>query len=71
LGLVVSTVDRAHVEAMFLLRETAEMPAQQVRITALPCDCPNIYPVVQLCSPLHLSKIESTLCLMLQRVLPV
>ena len=32
LGLVVSTVDRAHVEAMFLLRETAEMPAQQVSV---------------------------------------
>lgn len=32
LGLVVSTVDRAQVEAMFLLKETAEMPAQQVSI---------------------------------------
>ncbi|KAL0018138.1 hypothetical protein WJX79_004264 [Trebouxia sp. C0005] len=32
LGLVVSTVDRAQVEAMFLLKETAEMPAQQSKV---------------------------------------
>ena len=32
LGVIVSTVDRAQVEAMFLLKETAEMPAQQVSI---------------------------------------
>ena len=32
MGLIVSTIERAQVEAMLLLSQTSEMPAQQVRI---------------------------------------
>ena len=32
LGLIVSTVERAQTEAMLLLKETADMPAQKVSV---------------------------------------